>query len=118
MAQHTENQPDLLGVMAPAGNVYLRSPFVPSSWPWFSDLDDQVTEVMRRGVDVYVIDNLRRKLQGKTDDELKQGADALSAVTATGADEPAARGPAADGADEDTDQMSAAAAGRPDFRCV
>ena len=78
--QQKENQPDLLGMMAPAGNVYFRSAFVPASW--FSDLDDKVTLVMRRGVDIYVIDNLRSKLQSKVDEELRNGTDALSANAA------------------------------------
>ena len=90
--QQKENQPDLLGVMAPAGNVYLRSVFVPTSW--FSSLDDKVTQVMRRGVDLYVIENLRNKLQARVDEELKNGTDALNATVA-GAENDAATADAA-----------------------
>ena len=110
-SQHTETQPDLLGVMAPAGNVYFHSPFVPSSW--FSSLDDQVTQVMRRGVEIYVIGNLRNKLQAKVSDELKQGAYALSVATEGNArDEGGAGADPPDPADGANDQAGEKTTGK------
>lgn len=105
-SQRAASQTDLLGVMAPAGNVDFHSVFVPSSW--FSDLDSNVTLVMRRGVDVYVIDNLRNKLQARVDQQLKQGADALSAAGDNAAPDPDAADSGATPSTDDPDDAKTA----------
>ena len=81
--------------MAPAGNVSFHSVFIPSSW--FSPLDDNITRVMRWGIEVYVVDNLRTRLQSRVDTVLKQGVDGLAAASAApAADDAAAVTDAAD----------------------